>query len=64
LEWLQAQISKGTRVFDLGRDLTRPPSTMYDAEAKFLSDSGFAQKFVRYVTVEGQVYKLYEWVKQ
>jgi hypothetical protein len=37
---------------------------MYDAEAKFLSDSGFAQKFVRYVTVEGQVYKLYEWVKQ
>jgi uncharacterized protein RhaS with RHS repeats len=65
MTWLQGKIESGARIFDLGKDaLRQAPSDFYAAEMKLLQSSGYTQKFVRYVMVNGEAQKLFEWVKK
>jgi RHS repeat-associated protein len=61
--WLQSQIDKGARIFDVGRDLARDPSVFYNAETSLLGANGYSRLFVKVVIVQGEVQPLYEWVK-
>ena len=63
MSWLQSQIDRGARIFDIGRDLTRDPSPFYNAEVNLLQANGYERVFLRLTLVQGEVQALYEWVK-
>lgn len=64
MSWLQGQIDAGARIFDVGKDALRAaPSDFYAAETKLLLSNGYTQQFVKFVMVNGEAQKLFEWVK-
>lgn len=64
MAWLQRQITRGSRIFDIGIDVQRKDggSAFYKAELELLNRAGFIRKLVGLVDVEGKLYRLYEWV--
>lgn len=63
--WLRGAIDKGARIFDIGINAAREGgrSPFYQQEIATLVESGYQQVFVRYIFVQGQLTKLYEWVR-
>jgi hypothetical protein len=61
--WLQSQMDKGARIFDVGRDMTRDPSPFYNAEVSLLRSNGYERVFVSLTLIRGEVQAVYEWVK-
>ena len=64
MSWLQGQINQGTKILDVGRDIGRAaPSEFYQAEVNLLQANGYAQEFVKFIMVNGEVMKVMEWVR-
>jgi RHS repeat-associated protein len=64
VRWLQTQIDKGVRIFDISINPARVGgrSPFYGAEVSVLARNGMKRVFSHLVTVGEKVYKVYEWV--
>jgi RHS repeat-associated protein len=62
MTWLQSKIDSGSRILDIGRDLTRAnPSPFYSAEVNLLQQNGYERSFVELKMVNGALEAVYEW---
>jgi len=65
LKWLQGRIEGGARVFDIGINPARVGgrSPFFGSEVSLLVRNGYHRVFSHLVTINDQVYKVYEWVR-
>jgi RHS repeat-associated protein len=62
--WISSQISRGRRIFDIGRDVNREASPYYAKEVEVLTRRGLQRVRVGTVTIKKKTYELYEWVRK